>query len=348
MEIILSDFFEETLSPLFAFKPAFDWPTAVFSPLERILKADQTGKNFSALIVQNSRRLQNRRQNFYENYLASKKRPLSKFQLSEKQQDPAQVITPDSLLSNFAADLSKDTSLLKRSEYPLPGPPVMSGISYEGEKNNLWLHPQAKLSPMVSINTEDGPVIIDKNARVSSFCILKGPLYIGEGAILDRVLISHSRVGRQCRLGGEISDSFIGDFSNKHHEGFLGHSLVGDWVNLGALTTTSDLKNNYGKIKLQYKDKNFSTGRIKFGSIIGDFVKTGIGTMLNTGTIIDTAALLYSGFPLQKYYPAFFWGGAAQKYELEKFFTDLQTIMARRKQTPDSFLKEQISELYHL
>jgi glucose-1-phosphate thymidylyltransferase len=211
----------------------------------------------------------------------------------------------------------------------------------------VFIHNEAIISDFVEINAEDGPVVIDKGTKVSSFSILKGPLYIGKNSVLDKVMISNSIAGNNCRLGGEISDSIIGDYTNKHHEGFLGHSLVGDWVNLGALTTTSDLKNNYGFIHLEFQDKKFATDSIKFGSIIGDCVKTGIGTLLNTGTVIDVGGLIFDGFPRQKYYPPFFWGGIPkQKYELGRFLSDMEIIMARRKCTPSEFIKETTKSIY--
>jgi hypothetical protein len=148
--------------------------------------------------------------------------------------------------------------------------------------------------------------------------------------------MSVRRRGNDCRLGGEIADSIIGDFTNKHHEGFLGHSLVGDWVNLGALTTTSDLKNNYGEVRLTFKDQKYPTGTIKFGSIIGDYAKTAIGTMLGTGTIIDLGANLFGLSHRSGYFRPFLWG-ETKIYDRSKFIDDAARMMQRRGQvvTPE-------------
>ena len=145
-----------------------------------------------------------------------------------------------------------------------------------------------------------------------------------------------------------IESSFFSDFSNKHHEGFVGHSRVGSWTNLGALTTTSDLKNNYGTVRLSFKNESVSTETVKFGSIIGDYVKTGIGTMLNTGAILDAGAMLFEGRPAMKYYPPFFWGGAeVQRYKWEKFMADIAVVMKRRNKEPDEFIRENLFSLYN-
>lgn len=212
---------------------------------------------------------------------------------------------------------------------------------------NIWIHREAKVARNCEFDTSGGSIVIDKGACVSAFSLLRGPLYIGKHAVVDKALLSNARIGNFCRVGGEISDTLMAAFSNKHHEGFVGHSLIGSWVNLGALTTTSDLKNNYGTIHLQYREWVLSSSEIKFGSIIGDFVKTAIGTMFNSGTIIDTGALLFNGFPQQKYYPPFFWGGEqVTRYQWQRFLQDTQKIMQRRKQSLSEYQKEKLSQLY--
>jgi glucose-1-phosphate thymidylyltransferase len=331
----LSDTFEKTLNPLCAVKPCFALENGIFSDLDRLLF-----QNLSQIEITINTDEKLRPPDFYKNYLHSINVSIKTSVTSEQIAPP---VTPGALLSNFSEKLLSDLSFLKRADYQNNG-----AFLIDGEKSDAWVHNEAVVSPLAAINTQNGTVVIDRKARVSAFCILNGPLYVGPETILDRVMMSNSRAGKQCRLGGEISDSLIGNYTNKHHEGFLGHSLVGDWVNLGALTTTSDLKNNYGEINLQYDDETFKTGRIKFGGIIGDFAKTGIGTMLNTGTILDVGALLYQGFTVQKYYPRFFWGGEKPvKYQLDRFLADLEKIMARRSCRPHDFLKNQISSIYN-
>jgi|GEM_PF-1880846 len=338
MEITISDHFEPTLAPVCSLKPCFALENGIFSPLERLQFG---GAKISRVLIESNTEQNLRCPGFYEKYFEAAKISVS---WSIKGAQLPQPVVPDTLLSQFRQNLVGDVHFLSRDSFVKITPPIL-----EGSAADVWIHKDAQVSPMAAINTKNGPVVIDKNVTVSAFCLLTGPLYVGPDSHLDRVAMSNSRAGRHCRLGGEISDSIIGNFTNKHHEGFLGHSIVGDWVNLGALTTTSDLKNNYGQIQLQYEDKTYPTGRIKFGSIIGDFVKTGIGAMLNTGTILNTGAMLYQGFAVQKYYPRFFWGGpVASKYRLDRFLADIEKIMGRRNQSPDAFLTGQIRHLYGL
>lgn len=200
-----------------------------------------------------------------------------------------------------------------------------------GNPARLHVHHSARILPGVVFNTEEGSIVIDREAQVTPFSVLTGPLYVGPGAMLDHIKVGGSVIGQKCRLGGEIESSTIGDFTNKHHEGFVGHSMIGNWVNLGALTTTSDLKNNYGKIRLRLPGGDVETGRIKFGSVIGDCVKTAIGTMINTGTVLDAGCNVFGGAP-PAYLPPLSWGLSGRPYLVDRFMSDCATIFARRKQ----------------
>ena len=335
MTSVLKDHFEPTLWPLLHLKPAFDYPIAIFSPFQRLLR--ERGSRLAKEELPVSASVE-RPEGFYENYIQER------YNLSVKIKtvsEPEEPLTPAGLLESFSAELHQDISLLSRENFPQATPPC----HIEGAVSGLWISPEARISPMAAIDTSEGPVVIEAGAKVGPFCFLKGPLYIGPDCYIDNAHIAHSRIGRASRIGGEVADTLIGDFSNKHHEGFLGHSLVGEWVNLGALTTTSDLKNNYGKIKLNYGKEEFPTGVIKFGSIIGNFVKTAIGTMLNTGTILDVGANIFAGRPSLKYYPPFFWGGEPAKYQAKRFLEDAAAIMKRRGQKPGDVETEILREL---
>jgi hypothetical protein len=138
-----------------------------------------------------------------------------------------------------------------------------------------------------------------------------------------------------CRIGGEVEESIIHGYSNKYHDGFLGHAYVGEWVNLGALTTNSDLKNDYSTVSVRMDRKTIDTGSTKVGSFIGDHVKTSIGTLLNTGTIIGTmAVLMATGAPLPKYIPPFGWflnGVVSKGFGLSILLQTARKAMSRRK-----------------
>lgn len=209
-----------------------------------------------------------------------------------------------------------------------------------GPASGLLRHPESEIQPGCVIDTSEGPVIIDKGAKISRLSYLAGPVYVGENARIDSAhLVGPVVIGRECRIGGEVECSIFNDYSNKHHEGFIGHSIVGEWVNLGALTTTSDLKNNYGQIRLESAAPwcgrpelhRYDTGEIKFGSVISEFVKTAIGTMINTGSVLDIGSNVFGDRPA-KYLPAFSWGAASESlYDPDRFISDAQTIAARRK-----------------
>jgi len=330
---ILNDIFEPTLTPLLRLKPSFLLADGIFSDFERsqfnkkenihIYTNRDSDKSFLAGFL-----------NFYSIF------PENKFtiEFTENNNTP---VTPLSLINNLSTKIQHDLNYLhKENFYSFSNLP---DFEYNGNPSDLYIHRNSKIGKLVSIDTTNGPVVIDENSIISSFSTITGPVYIGKNNRIDRCSISNSRSGNDCRLSGEISDTILGNFTNKHHEGFLGHSLVGDWVNLGALTTTSDLKNNYGVVYLEFQQKTYSAETIKFGSIIGDYVKTSIGTMLNTGTIIDLGALLFSPLKKLKYYPPFFWGGDEPgRYRIEKFLNDMTKIMARRNQIPSTFLKNQI------
>ena len=329
---ILSDLFEPTLSPIFYFKPAFCFPDGILSPLDRVRRQKRDDP---------VRILSKRDQAFFDLYFRDQ--ASCRWELIEKNNVPNHLIKPSNLIYRFEEKFHQDLHLLDRKNFP-----ILKKVAFffEGILRNVWLHPSVKIPRSTFLDLTGGPIMINKNVKISPFSHLRGPLYIGEGSLIHNADISHSRIGRHCRIGGEVSHSLIGDYTNKSHAGFLGHSIVGDWVNLGALTTTSDLKNNYGQVRLHYKEKIYETKEQKFGSIIGDLSRTGIGTMLNTGTILDIGTCLFEGRPVRKYYPAFFWGGKPDKYGLDRFIDDLGIIMARRDQSPSKEYVRKIRERY--
>ncbi len=221
---------------------------------------------------------------------------------------------------------------------------VSRGVHIVGDPLQLFVHESAKILPGSVFDTREGPIVIDQGVQLSPFSYLEGPLYAGPGARLDDVRLTGGCVlGPGARVGGEIENSIFDAFSNKHHEGFVGHSILGSWVNLGALSTTSDLKNNYGPVRLQIDGQPLETGTIKFGSLIGDCVKTAIGTMLNTGTVLDAGSNVFGGSP-PKYLPPLAWGLAGDRYDARRFVADCEKIFARRERTPPGEL-ERLVEL---
>ena len=174
--------------------------------------------------------------------------------------------------------------------------------------------------------------------------VIVGPCAIGAGSQVLGGVVRHSSVGPQCRLAGEVEDSVWQGWSNKRHHGFVGHSVVGEWVNLGALTTTSDLKNNYGPVRVWAAGRERESGSSKVGSVVGAHVKTGIGTLLPTGCSIGVGANLFGGGHFApKRLPAFAWwdGARTVEHRLDAFLETAAVAMRRRGvalQAPDEAL----------
>ncbi|MBP8082036.1 MAG: hypothetical protein KAZ87_02415 [Spirochaetes bacterium] len=182
-----------------------------------------------------------------------------------------------------------------------------SKIAVSGSENLFYCADSAEIEPFVSVSTNKGPVIIDENAQISSFSRIEGPAYIGKNTCIFRANIREgSSFGISCRIGGEVEDSVFNSYSNKYHDGFIGHAYVGSWVNLGAMTTNSDLKNDYTNVKVNLDGKIHESGSPKVGAIIGDFVKTSIGTLINTGSVIGSCSMtVFSGRMTPDFIPPF-------------------------------------------
>ena len=172
-----------------------------------------------------------------------------------------------------------------------------------GPKKNLHLEDKVEIAPQVVFDLTSGPIIIKKGTKIAPFTFIEGPVFIAENCLLLGPKIKGgTSIGPNCRLGGEIEQSIFQGFSNKYHDGFIGNSFVGEWVNLGALTTNSDLRNDYGPVKLSLPNKIIETKTHKLGCFIGDFTKTSIGTLINTGTIIGPGGMLANPGMLTPYH----------------------------------------------
>jgi UDP-N-acetylglucosamine diphosphorylase/glucosamine-1-phosphate N-acetyltransferase len=213
---------------------------------------------------------------------------------------------------------------------------------------NVYIGKGVQIDGQVVLDARNGSIFIGDKVRIKSHTRIEGPCFVGEDSILVGGKIDGgTSIGPVCRIGGEVEGSIFLGYSNKYHQGFLGHSYVGEWVNLGALTTNSDLKNNYSSVKVVLDGSPIDSGLTKVGAFIGDHVKTGIGTLLNTGVSIGFASNLFGGGMVkQKYIPAFIWGSAEkqEEYQLEKATQTARMVMKRRdkelvKQENDLFKK---------
>jgi UDP-N-acetylglucosamine diphosphorylase/glucosamine-1-phosphate N-acetyltransferase len=197
------------------------------------------------------------------------------------------------------------------------------------DERNIYIHNTAQLSRYIHLDSSQGPIIIDADVKISPFASLEGPLYIGKRSTIKQgASLKNSVVGRICNLGGEIKSSIIHPYTNKSHAGFLGDSILGSWINLGAGTNTSNLKNNYGEIRVSWDGNNYDTHRQFLGSIIGDHSKTAIGVRLNTGTVIGPFSnVIHADFPPRSI-PSFSWGNGT--HEFDKAMETARRVLKRR------------------
>lgn len=166
---------------------------------------------------------------------------------------------------------------------------------YKEKYPGVFVGENVHIHPTVCMDTEQGIIIIDNNTEIAPFVYVKGPLYIGQNCrIIERASLKQMcHIANHCKIGGEVESSIVEAFSNKQHHGFLGHSWVGSWVNIGAGTSSSDLKNTYGEITINYQGRKIPTGMQFMGCIIGDYSKTAINTSIFTGKIIGVASYVY-------------------------------------------------------
>ncbi|MDA0831847.1 MAG: putative sugar nucleotidyl transferase [Planctomycetota bacterium] len=180
-------------------------------------------------------------------------------------------------------------------------------VTVLGSPDQVWISPTADIEPFVVIDARHGPVSIDDEAIVQSFTRIEGPSHIGRAARIFRANIrSGTTIGPYCRVGGEVEATILHAYVNKYHDGFLGHSYVCPWVNLGALSTNSDLKTDYSTVKVPLQGELIETGLKKVGCYIGDHTKTGLGSLFNTGSSIGVMCMILpNGGLLPKHIPSF-------------------------------------------
>jgi UDP-N-acetylglucosamine diphosphorylase/glucosamine-1-phosphate N-acetyltransferase len=209
---------------------------------------------------------------------------------------------------------------------------VRAKISINGDRRKVHVARDAHIHDHVFIDTSDGPVYIDSKATILPFSSIVGPSFIGAGSIIDRAKVVKSSIGPVCRVGGEVEACVFQGHVNKHHEGFIGHSFVGEWVNLGALTTNSDLKNNYGQVRVFDGKRKRNSGMTKLGCFIGDHTKLGIGTLIPTGALIGSFVNFFGGGMMPQYVPDFTWltVDKQESYKLSKALATARLVMKRR------------------
>jgi UDP-N-acetylglucosamine diphosphorylase/glucosamine-1-phosphate N-acetyltransferase len=204
------------------------------------------------------------------------------------------------------------------------------------EPSRVSIAAGARVDPFAVLDARGGPIRIDADAIVLSHTVVAGPCFVGPGTQLLGGFIGRSTFGPECRVAGEVEDCVWQGYGNKRHHGFLGHSVVGEWVNLGALTTTSDLKNNYGPVRVWIDGREIDSANPKVGALIGAYVKTGIGTLLPTGASIGVGSNLFAGGKFApKQVPPFSWwdGERFVEHRWEPFLKTARIAASRRRRT---------------
>ena len=200
--------------------------------------------------------------------------------------------------------------------------------------DDVYIGKGCRIDGQVVIDARGGPVYIGEKVVVSPHTRIEGPCYVGDNCqLVGGKIRAGCSFGQFCRVGGEVEEAIFHGYSNKYHDGFIGHAYVGEWVNFGAMTTNSDLKNNYGEIKVELPQGLISTGLNKVGSFIGDHTKTGIGTLLTTGMVMGHSVNLFGGgLAGGRFIPSFQWGGkdGFVEYDVNKAISTAKIVMSRR------------------
>lgn len=214
--------------------------------------------------------------------------------------------------------------------------PISAGVVVVGSADQVRIDPGARVEPLVVLDATKGPILIDRDAVVQAFSRLEGPCYVGPGSQVLGAKLRGGSIGPQCRVGGEVEASILHAHANKAHDGFLGHSYVGEWVNLGAGTQVSDLRTDYGTVVFRVGGRTIDSGLMKVGAYFGDHAKTSISAQLNTGTMVGPfGQLLANGGLLPRVVPAFCrvaHGRLQERADLRELFDTAAVAMARRGQ----------------
>ena len=223
---------------------------------------------------------------------------------------------------------------------------------YTETADGVFVGKNVSVGQHVVFNTDDGPVLFEDHCTIGPFCYLSGPIYAGKGA----KIIEHSSIkdgvalGHTTKVGGEVEASIIEPYTNKQHHGFLGHSYLGSWINLGAGTCNSDLKNTYGKINVSYGDKRVATEMQFLGCFIGDYSKSAINTSIFTGKMIGVCSMMYgfvtSNVPSYVNYAQLF--GQTSLLPADVMIKTQARMFARRKIEQRECDKQLIRDMYVL
>lgn len=243
------------------------------------------------------------------------------------------VEIPCTRLSYVWELLHRNAEQIRQDFHPDESAPL-PGHVHVVEPQRIVIGKDVVLKPGVVLDAEQGPIVIADGATIMANAVLEGPCCIGKGSTvkIGAKIYGGTSIGPVCKIGGEVEGSIVQGYSNKQHDGFLGHSYLGEWCNLGADTNTSDLKNNYRTVSVRVNGRDVDTGSLFVGLMMGDHSKSGINTMFNTGTTCGPMCNVFGAGFAPKDIPAFSWvdSGKIGEYNLPKALEVSRTVMRRR------------------
>ena len=252
------------------------------------------------------------------------------------------------IFSKNGEAIKQDFELLTKGRISKP---LSNTNTVIGDAKFIFLEEGAVVEAAI-LNAKSGPIYIGKVAEIMEGSVIRGPFSLGEYSALklSTKVYGPTTIGPHSKVGGEINNSVIFGFSNKAHDGFLGNSVIGEWCNLGADTNNSNLKNNYGNVKLYNyaHDKMVDTGLQFCGLIMGDHSKCGINTMFNTGTVVGVGANIFGGGFPPTHISSFSWGGAEnmEVYKFDKMIETANRVYVRRNLTMDAVEKQILETIF--
>src|ERR1700737_2566375 len=224
---------------------------------------------------------------------------------------------------------------------------TLPGVTTVGNEKG-FIEGGAEIGPQVVLDASAGPILIRKGAVIAPFTHLIGPIAVGRESQVLGHRVASSSIGDHCKVRGEFSNTIVLGHSNKGHAGFVGHSYLGRWVNLGAMTTTSNLKNTYGPVQLWTPSGLRDTGLQFLGTFFGDHARAGIRTMLSPGTVIGAGANMFGVNMPPRVVPPFAWGDGEpyDTYDVTRFLVVVERAMSRRQVKLSDKAKKQLAEAH--
>ncbi len=259
---------------------------------------------------------------------------VSNFQnIPQKQIDCNVIKFPWELVQHNTEQIEKDFLILKRKTRTQIAGKIYKGVHLLNRKN-IIIGSGTVIKPGVVLDAEHGQIVIGKNVTIMPNAVIEGPATIGDSSTIKigAKIYPGTSIGRDCKIGGEVTRSIIQSYSNKAHDGFVGDSYIGSWVNLGADTNTSNLKNTYGNVNVTINGKEIDSGSQFVGLTMGDHSKSGINVMFNTGTVVGTSCNVYGADLPPKYLPSFSWGRENEftTFDIDKSIEIARRMMSRR------------------